>query len=222
MKIIETGFVGLLIIELDVYRDGRGYFCETFNLEKFREMGLPYEFVQDNQSYSKQNVIRGLHYQVEPYEQGKLVRVSRGRIIDVAVDIRKDSKTYRQHFKCELSEDNFRVLWIPPGFAHGFGVLSDDAIVHYKCTMPYSKEHERVIRWDESELGIEWGIEEPVVSEKDGTRTTRIGRMTTDKKSFIHGLGEDGTRATRIGRMTTDKKSFIHGFGGRWNTDDTD
>ncbi|MCF8295975.1 MAG: dTDP-4-dehydrorhamnose 3,5-epimerase [Saprospiraceae bacterium] len=167
MKVIKTPFAGLLILELDVFPDDRGYFCETFHAEKFRELGLPYEFVQDNQSYSLKNVIRGLHYQVAPFEQGKLVRVIKGKIVDVAVDIRKDSATYVQHFKCELSEDNFRLLWIPPGFAHGFGVLSENAIVHYKCTTKYSKEHERGIRWDDTEIGIDWGIDNPFVSEKD-------------------------------------------------------
>jgi dTDP-4-dehydrorhamnose 3,5-epimerase len=167
MKLSKTPFAGLLIIDLDVYPDERGYFCETFHSMKFQELGLPHEFVQDNQSYSKKNVIRGLHYQIAPFEQGKLVRVSRGKVIDVAVDIRENSETYLQHFKCELSEDNHKLLWIPPGFAHGFGVLSDYAIVHYKCTTPYSKEHERGMRWNDSKLGIDWGIAEPVVSEKD-------------------------------------------------------
>jgi dTDP-4-dehydrorhamnose 3,5-epimerase len=165
--LIETVFDGLLLIKLDVFPDDRGFFCETYHKEKFRKLGLPWDFVQDNQSYSVKNVIRGLHYQIPPFEQGKLIRVSKGNILDVAVDIRKDSPTYMKHYKCELNEDDFFLLWIPAGFAHGFATLSAEAIVNYKCTAKYSQEHERGLRCDDPNLGIVWEIEDPIVSDKD-------------------------------------------------------
>ena len=149
--------------------DDRGVFYETFNLSKFREItGIEdVSFFQDNESVSKINVLRGLHFQNPPYAQGKLVRVSKGRALDVAVDIRKGSPTYGKYFSVELSAENKKMFWIPPGFAHGFVTLENDTIFCYKCTAPYSKESEGAILWNDSQLNINWGIDNPILSEKD-------------------------------------------------------
>ncbi|MDK2907719.1 MAG: dTDP-4-dehydrorhamnose 3,5-epimerase [Candidatus Woesearchaeota archaeon] len=164
MKIERKSINDVLVIIPDVYRDERGYFFESYNKSKLPE--LP-DFVQDNQSYSVKNVIRGLHYQRPPYEQAKLVRALRGKILDVAVDIRKDSPTYGKYVSEILSEDNFKQLFIPRGFAHGFSVLSDEAIVLYKTDNFYNKESEGGIVWNDSKLGIDWMVDNPIVSEKD-------------------------------------------------------
>ena len=138
MNVIKTGLDGLLIIEPDVYQDERGYFFESFNREKFIKIGLDFTFVQDNESKSAKGVLRGLHFQVPPFEQGKLVRVMKGAVLDVAVDLRKKSPTYGKWDCVELSEKNKRMYWIPAGFAHGFLTLEDDTVFFYKCTAVYN------------------------------------------------------------------------------------
>lgn len=167
MKVHETGIAGLLEIEPVVFGDERGYFYETYNLAKFKEAGIPNEFVQDNQSKSSAGVLRGLHFQNPPFAQGKLVRVIHGSVVDVAVDIRKGSPTYGKHHKVLLSGKNKKMFWIPPGFAHGFATLENDTIFAYKCTGFYSKESEGSVRWNDPELMIDWGIVNPSLSEKD-------------------------------------------------------
>ncbi len=170
MKIEKTILDGVLIVEPDVYADERGYFFESFSQEKYQAAGIPVEqFVQDNVSKSKKGVLRGLHFQNEPMVQGKLVQVLRGKVLDVAVDIRKESPTYGKYVAVELSEKNHHQLWVPEGFAHGFLTLEDDTIFSYKVTAPYSKEHESGIRYDDPEIGIEWTMETTtlIVSEKD-------------------------------------------------------
>ena len=170
MNIEKTNLEGVLIVTPDIYADERGMFMETFSEERYREMlGLtPHEhFVQDNLSVSKKGVLRGLHYQAPPMAQGKLVSVPRGRVLDVAVDIRAGSPTYGEYVVVELSGDNHRQLWIPRGFAHGFITLEDDTLFAYKCTNAYSREHERGIVWNDPALGIDWGEATPIVSEKD-------------------------------------------------------
>ena len=167
MLIKETPIKDLLIIEPKVFKDERGYFFESFKKNVFEEHGIKLNFVQDNISKSKQGTIRGLHYQVGKNAQGKLCQVISGKVIDAAVDIRFGSATFGKHFATELSEENHKQLWIPPGFAHGFSVLSDEAIFSYKCTAYYSKEEERSILFNDPDLNIDWKIESPVVSEKD-------------------------------------------------------
>jgi dTDP-4-dehydrorhamnose 3,5-epimerase len=156
----------VLLIEQTVFPDDRGWFMEIFHAETFRAHGLPEVFLQDNHSFSKRGVLRGLHYQLEQ-PQGKLVRCTRGRIIDVAVDIRHSSARFCQHTTAELSEENHLMLWVPPGFAHGFGVLSDGAEVVYKCTTLRQAASERSILWNDPDLGIDWQIANPIVSAKD-------------------------------------------------------
>ncbi len=157
MKIIPTAIADVLIIEPKVFGDARGFFYESFNQQAFdAATGTRYSFVQDNHSRSARGVLRGLHYQLAPKAQGKLVRVVRGAVFDVAVDIRRSSPTFGQWEGVELSEDNQRQLWIPPGFAHGFLVLSESADFLYKTTDYYSPEHERCVAWDDPAIGIEW------------------------------------------------------------------
>ncbi len=170
MNIEKTTLEGVLIITPDVYTDERGFFMETFQETRYTlTLNLPPEehFVQDNFSVSKKGVLRGLHYQAPPFGQGKLVSVLRGRVLDVAVDIRFGSPTFGQHVSVELSGDNHRQLWIPQGFAHGFVTLEDDTFFTYKCTGAYSREHDRGVIWNDPALGIPWGVETPIVSEKD-------------------------------------------------------
>lgn len=158
MNIIETNIEDLFIIEPVVFEDSRGSFFEVYNEKIFKKLGLKYEFVQDNQSFSYFGVIRGLHYQLEPQAQAKLVRAVEGTILDVAVDLREDSDTFGQYFAVELSDKNYRMLMIPRGFAHGFSVLSEKAIVHYKCDNLYNKEAERGIIYNDPKLNIDWKI----------------------------------------------------------------
>jgi dTDP-4-dehydrorhamnose 3,5-epimerase len=167
MKFTRLALDGLILIEPDIYTDSRGVFFESYNQKQFEEAGIAFSFVQDNQSVSKKNVIRGLHFQDSPYEQGKLVSVSKGRVMDVAVDIRRNSPTCGQHVVVELSDFNKSILWIPPGFAHGFSVLEDNTVFQYKCTGFYNKSSENGIRYDDSGLKIDWSISSPIVSEKD-------------------------------------------------------
>jgi dTDP-4-dehydrorhamnose 3,5-epimerase len=167
MEVIETGIDGLLIIKPRVFEDPRGYFFESFNKNNFNKAGILDEFVQDNQSLSQKGVLRGLHFQKPPYDQGKLVRVISGSVLDVAVDIRKDSKTYGQHYKMVLNSTDKTMFWVPSGFAHGFLTLEDNTIFFYKCTNFYNKDSEVSISWNDKDLGIDWGITDPVLSEKD-------------------------------------------------------
>lgn len=170
MYIEKTALEGVLIIEPDVYADERGSFMELFQETRYQEMlGLSADehFVQDNFSVSKKGTLRGLHYQAPPFAQGKLVSVLRGRVLDVAVDIRFGSPTFGKHVMVELSGDNHRQLWIPQGFAHGFVVLEDDTFFLYKCTNTYSKEHDRGVLWNDPTLGINWDNNTLIISEKD-------------------------------------------------------
>jgi len=169
MNIVDTPLSGLKIIEPDVFSDARGYFFESFHSEKWSNHGIDCLFVQDNESFSSYGVIRGLHYQISPFAQAKLVRVISGAVYDVAVDIRQGSPTFGQWFGLELSSENKRQLFIPRGFAHGFSVLSPTAIFTYKCDGYYNKEAERAIRFDDPELAIDWQIpvEKGLVSAKD-------------------------------------------------------
>lgn len=167
MKVNKLPLDGCLLIETDVFPDSRGYFYELFNENRFRDAGINTEFVQDNLSMSKKNVLRGLHFQLPPHEQGKLVRVISGSVLDVMVDIRPESPTYGKNHSVVLSDTNKLMLWIPPGFAHGFLALDDNTIFYYKCTAFYNKQSEKGIIWNDKELGIDWGIENPIVSDKD-------------------------------------------------------
>lgn len=168
MKKIELSLKGAYIIEPDVYKDNRGWFVESYNFSKFCEIDLNINFVQDNHSMSlDRNVLRGLHFQNNPKSQTKLVRCTRGRIMDVIVDLRVGSPTFLMHEKIELSEDNFRLLFVPKGFAHGFLTLTENVEVMYKVDEFYSKEHDRSIRFDDPDLDINWGCESPIMSDKD-------------------------------------------------------
>lgn len=169
MKVIDTPLSGLKIIEPKIFSDDRGYFFESFNENTFKENGLNYNFIQDNESKSSFGVIRGLHYQLEPYSQAKLVRVLQGSVYDVAVDIRKGSPTFGKWYGLELNSENKLQLLIPRGFAHGFSVLSETCIFIYKCDGLYNKEAERGILYNDSSLNIDWkiDIEKSIISEKD-------------------------------------------------------
>ena len=167
MEIIKTPLEGLLIIKPQVFEDDRGYFFESFNQEKFRNAGVNLTFLQDNESKSKKDVVRGMHMQAPPFEQGKLVRVMRGSVLDVAVDVRKGSPTFGKWEAIELSGKNKWMYWIPPGFAHGFRTLEDETIFFYKCTNVYNKDAERCFAWNDPDINIDWGILDPIVSGKD-------------------------------------------------------
>ncbi len=167
MEITTTPIEGLLLIKPKVFPDSRGDFFESYTEKDFMQAGVPSHFVQDNQSRSHKNVLRGMHFQVAPYEQGKLVRVVKGSVLDVATDIRKNSSTYSKSFSVKLSGENNFMLWIPPGFAHGFLSLEDDTVVVYKCTAPYNKDAEKGIRWNDRDLDINWGVSNPIISDKD-------------------------------------------------------
>lgn len=167
MEVIKTEFPGLLLIKPKVFGDNRGYFFESYNKEAYQKAGIDFHFVQDNISKSKKNTIRGLHYQIGSKAQGKLCQVISGKVLDVEVDIRFGSPTFGKYFASELTEENHTQLWIPPGFAHGFSVLSDEAIFSYKCTELYCKELERAILYNDKQLNISWKVDTPIVSEKD-------------------------------------------------------
>ncbi len=167
MEIIKPPIDGLLVINPKIFVDDRGYFFESWNEESFVKNGLDLDFVQDNQSLSSKGVLRGLHFQNPPFAQGKLVRVIKGAVLDIVVDIRKESATYGQHFSIELNEENKTIFWIPPGFAHGFITLEDDTIVTYKCTGVYNSASEEALLWSDKDLNIDWGAIKPLVSDKD-------------------------------------------------------
>ena len=168
MLIFESQLKGLYIIKPTLFGDSRGYFFESFNSKLFAEKtGLNKTFVQDNESKSQKNVLRGLHFQNPPFAQGKLVRVVKGSVLDVAVDIRRESNSYGRHIKQVLSEQNKTVMYIPEGFAHGFVTLENDTIFSYKCTNFYNKESEECLVWNDKLLDINWEIEKPILSEQD-------------------------------------------------------
>lgn len=169
MEIIKTPIEGVLIIEPRLFKDERGYFFESFNQKEFENKICKTTFVQDNESKSTYGVVRGLHFQKPPFAQSKLVRVVKGAVLDVAVDIRKDSPTFGQHVAVELTEDNHRQFFIPRGFAHGFSVLSKEVIFQYKCDNFYAPQSEGAIAWDDPDLGIDWqiSIDDILLSEKD-------------------------------------------------------
>jgi dTDP-4-dehydrorhamnose 3,5-epimerase len=169
MKIIETGFKDLIVVKPNIYADSRGYFFENFNQVDFRNAGISFSPIQDNESKSSKGVIRGLHYQLKPFDQAKLIRVIEGKIFDLALDLRKDSLTFGKWFGIELDSETKEQVFIPRGFAHGFSVLSDIAIIQYKCDNPYNPQYERGISVHDPELDIDWKIDSRVkiISDKD-------------------------------------------------------
>jgi dTDP-4-dehydrorhamnose 3,5-epimerase len=167
MHIHTLSIEGPLIITPRVFADNRGYFFEPYNRERYTEAGISEEFVQDNQSLSHKGAVRGLHLQAPPFAQAKLVRVVTGAVMDVIVDIRKASPTYGKHVAVELTGENYRQLWVPTGFAHGFVTLENHTIFEYKCTQVYNKESEMGIVWNDPDLAINWMVEEPILSDKD-------------------------------------------------------
>ncbi len=168
MKVTATALPEVKIVEPQVFGDNRGWFYESYSYERLKEAGIDISFVQDNRSYSKEKgTLRGIHFQKSPMAQSKLITCTRGKILDVAVDLRKDSATYLKWVSVELNEDNKLMLFIPKGFGHGFVTLSEDVEVLYKVDEYYSKEHDRSIRFDDSTIGVDWGVAEPVLSEKD-------------------------------------------------------
>ena len=167
MEVKELSIKGLLEIRPAIFRDDRGYFFESHNTATFKKAGLDLNFVQDNQSFSKKGTIRGLHYQSPPFAQGKLVWVALGKVLDVMVDLRKDSPDFGKYLQVELSSDDFRMLYIPPGFAHGFATLRDNTIFSYICSHTYHKESEGTVLWNDLDLNIDWQLQNPLLSEKD-------------------------------------------------------
>jgi dTDP-4-dehydrorhamnose 3,5-epimerase len=167
MELIPTAIPEVLLIKPDVFGDDRGYFFESFHVEKFAAFGIKDVFVQDNESRSQIGVLRGSHFQRAPFAQGKLIRVIKGAVLDIAVDIRKNSPTFGKWVSMELSGENKLIAWIPAGFAHGFVTLQDDTIFTYKCSGLYNKAAEGSIRWNDPELNIDWRIFDPLLSEKD-------------------------------------------------------
>lgn len=172
MKVQKFKIEGLKLITPDVFGDNRGFFMESYSYEKFKQLGIDTKFIQDNHSLSQQKgTLRGLHFQINPKAQTKLVRCTKGSIIDVAVDLRKNSTTYKQHIAVELSEDKKQMLYIPQGFAHGFVTLTDNVEVQYKVDEYYDSSCDRSIKFDDTALGIDWGVSAPILSEKDLTAT---------------------------------------------------
>ncbi len=179
MNVLKTPLAGALVLEPKVFADDRGFFLESYNEKTFRELGIPDKFVQDNHSFSKRGVLRGLHYQVEK-PQGKLVRVISGEVLDVFVDLRRSSVSFKRWQGVKLSGENRRMVWIPPGFAHGFYVLSEGAHVLYKASQFYFPELERTLLWNDPDLGIEWeNRREPLLSDKD-----KKGKRLTEAELF--------------------------------------
>jgi dTDP-4-dehydrorhamnose 3,5-epimerase len=167
MELIPTSIPEVIIIKPDVFGDDRGYFFESFHADKFAAFGITDSFIQSNESCSQKDVLRGLHYQLDPFAQGKLVRVIKGAVLDIAVDIRQNSPTFGQWVSMKLTGENKWICFIPKGFAHGFVSLENDTIFTYKCSGLYNKASEASIRWNDPELNIEWGITNPLLSEKD-------------------------------------------------------
>jgi dTDP-4-dehydrorhamnose 3,5-epimerase len=184
MKFTAGPLPGIVVIEPDVRRDPRGFFLETFHAENYRAYGVSLSFVQDNHSLSTRGTLRGLHLQLHK-PQGKLVRAIRGEVWDVAVDVKPDSPTFRQWFSVLLSADNFRQIYIPPGYAHGFCVLSETAEVAYKCTAYYDPADERGIAYNDPELAIDWPVSEPLLSKRDMTNPTLASFLAASRQSAI-------------------------------------
>jgi len=179
MKVCETNLPGVLVLELQVFPDARGWFAETYNRQRYTDCGIDIEFLQDNMSRSMRGTLRGLHYQIE-HPQGKLVQVLQGEVFDVAVDLRRDSPTFGQWTGVRLSGETARQIYIPPGFAHGFYVLSDTADMSYKCTDLYHPEHERTLLWNDPQVGIDWPLDGgPTLSEKD-----RLGQLLAEADCY--------------------------------------
>jgi len=162
MELIRTDIPDVVLVKPDVFGDDRGYFFESFHIEKFSAFGIEGPFVQDNESCSQKGVLRGLHYQLEPFAQGKLIRVIRGAVLDIAVDIRRNSPTFGKWVSMELTGQNKHICWIPKGFAHGFVTLEDNTIFTYKCSGLFNKASEGSIRWDDPELNINWGCKQSI------------------------------------------------------------
>jgi dTDP-4-dehydrorhamnose 3,5-epimerase len=167
MEVTEVGIKDLLVIKPRIFEDERGLFFESYNTSTFKKIGIDISFLQDNESTSSKGVLRGLHFQQPPHAQGKLVRVVTGSVLDLAVDIRRNSPTYGQYFSIELNGRDKTMLWIPAGFAHGFIALEDKTVFSYKCTALYHKESEQCLLWNDEQLNIDWGYTDPLVSEKD-------------------------------------------------------
>lgn len=167
MEVIETELKGLFVLKPKVFEDERGYFFESYSKKLFNEAGLDIDFVQDNQSLSQKGVLRGLHFQNPPHAQGKLVRVISGSVLDVVVDIRKDSKTYGKWYGLELTEKNKWMMYVPPGFAHGFLTLENNTVFSYKCTNFYNKASEDCLLWNDKDININWNFDKPLLSAKD-------------------------------------------------------
>jgi dTDP-4-dehydrorhamnose 3,5-epimerase len=179
MNVIPCDIAGLLIFEPKVFGDARGFFVETWNRRRYAEAGLDFDFVQDNLSFSRRGILRGLHFQL-PNPQGKLLQVLQGEVFDVAVDIRRDSPTFGRWHGLLLSADNKRQFYVPPGFAHGFEVVSETVLFHYKCTEFYSPKDEVSIRWNDPDIGIPWPVGDPMVSERDG-KALRLRDLPPEK-----------------------------------------
>ena len=178
----KTFIKGLIVIQPDIFPDERGYFFESFNKQKYHDNGIDLDFVQDNISKSKKGTVRGLHYQIGESAQGKLCTVISGAVLDIAVDIRFGSPTFGKYFSCELNDESKLQFWIPPGFAHGFSVLSDEAIFSYKCTALYDRSSERSILFNDPDLKIDWRMANPIVSEKD----LQAKKFSEIEKDFIY------------------------------------
>ncbi len=186
MAVTETKLKGVFLIEPQVFGDSRGWFMETWSKAKFEAAGLNFDFVQDNQSFSAQKgTLRGLHYQLDPMAQTKLVRCTRGSLLDVAVDIRKNSPQYAQWVGVILSAENKKQLLIPRGFAHGFLTLTDDVEIQYKADQFYAPQYEGNIRWDDPQIGIDWPFEPAILAEKDKNAPTLVERIERDELNFI-------------------------------------
>ncbi|MBK8341069.1 MAG: dTDP-4-dehydrorhamnose 3,5-epimerase [Flavobacteriales bacterium] len=182
MTVERTGLEGLLVLRSRIFADGRGHFMESFNDSAFHQAtGLHVRFIQDNESLSHKGVVRGLHYQMPPHGQAKLVRVVRGRVLDVCVDIRPDSPTYGRHFRLHLSEGDATMLYIPIGFAHGFSALEQDTLFHYKCSAYYQPAAERTLLWNDTDLAIDWEVRDPVVSDKDRAGVPLMATSWTER-----------------------------------------
>ena len=216
MKFIKTAIPDVHIIEPSVFRDDRGYFLESFNLEKFEENIYPIKFVQDNESKSSKGVLRGLHFQKPPFDQAKLVRCIKGRVMDVALDIRKGSLTYGNHIAVELSEENKRQLFLPRGFAHGYVVLSESAVFAYKVDNKYAPEYVSGIRFDDKTVNIDWGIanEEVILSEKDKNLAffKDLDSPLNFKNMNILVTGSNGQLGSEIKNLAANYDSFSFFF----------
>ena len=181
MLVTETDLPGVLVIEPKIFGDERGFFMETFQAERYAEADIPAQFVQDNLSFSRYGILRGLHFQ-DPHPQGKLAYVLQGSVFDVIVDVRTDSPTFGRWLGMELNADTKQQIWVPPGFAHGFCVTSESALFAYKCTDYYYPDYEMTIRWDDPDIGIEWPVQEPILSAKDAAASS-IARIFEDRRS---------------------------------------